>query len=44
MLRKVLELKPEHDEAAVELAALTADEADAAPEGRGLLKKLFGKT
>jgi tetratricopeptide (TPR) repeat protein len=45
MLRKVLELKPEHEEAAAELAALAPpDEQAPPPEGGGLLKKLFGKS
>src|SRR5262249_24765153 len=45
MFRKVLELKPEHEEAAAEVAALGPDEAAAeGSEGGGLLKKLFGRT
>jgi len=47
MFRKVLELKPEHEEAAAEAAALGpgADEPSAeSSEGGGLLKKLFGRT
>jgi tetratricopeptide (TPR) repeat protein len=44
MFRKTLELKPEHEDAAAELAQLSP-EADAAsrPEGGGLIKRLFGK-
>jgi tetratricopeptide (TPR) repeat protein len=44
MLRKVLELNPEHEEAAADLAALAPAESQApAAEGGNLLKKLFGK-
>jgi hypothetical protein len=44
LLRKVVELSPEHQEAASELAALAPEEPQPPPgEGGGLLKKLFGK-
>jgi tetratricopeptide (TPR) repeat protein len=43
MLRKVVELNPEHQEAASELAALAPEPPAAQNEGGGLLKKLFGK-
>lgn len=44
MFRKVVELKPEHEEAAAQLAEL-APASDSAPEAEkpGLLKKLFGR-
>ena len=41
MLRKAVELKPEHEQAAAELAALTPEEPEPAPEGGGLFKKLL---
>jgi tetratricopeptide (TPR) repeat protein len=44
MFRKVLELKPEHEEAAAELATLSPElEAPPPAEGGGLIKRLFGK-
>jgi tetratricopeptide (TPR) repeat protein len=46
MLRKVVELRPDHEQAQSELAALVANEPPPptdAPRG-GLLKKLFGKS
>jgi hypothetical protein len=44
MFRKTLELKPDHEEAAAELATLSPEgEAPAPPEGGGLIKRLFGK-
>jgi curved DNA-binding protein CbpA len=44
MLRKALEAKPDHEQAASELAALELPDAASAPEGGGLLKKLFGRS
>jgi tetratricopeptide (TPR) repeat protein len=43
--RKVLELRPEHEEAAAEAAALQPESAheEPPPESGGLFKKLFGK-
>ncbi len=43
---KVLQLKPDHEEAAAEAAQLAPTEPEAEPEGGGggLLKKLFGKS
>jgi hypothetical protein len=44
MFRKVLELKPEHEEAAAELAQLAPEgEPPPATEGGGIIKRLFGK-
>jgi tetratricopeptide (TPR) repeat protein len=44
MFRKVLELKPEHEKALEEVAALAPPEdSQASAEGSGLLKRLFGK-
>lgn len=44
MFRKVVELKPDHEEAAGQLAELaTSDEPAAEPEKPGFLKKLFGR-
>jgi tetratricopeptide (TPR) repeat protein len=42
-LRKVLELRPEHEEAPTLLASLTPEPTEATPEGGGLLRKLFGR-
>jgi tetratricopeptide (TPR) repeat protein len=44
MLRKVLELRPEHEGAAAEIGELILDEPPPPEEGGGLLKKLFGKS
>jgi hypothetical protein len=41
MFRKVLELKPENEEAQAELAALGPEPETT--ESRGFLKKLFGR-
>jgi hypothetical protein len=43
MLRKVLELRPEHEEAAAALGEIAPEQGAATAEGGGLLKKLFGK-
>lgn len=44
MFRKVVELRPDHEEAAAQLAELApAAEAAPEPEKPGLLKKLFGR-
>jgi tetratricopeptide (TPR) repeat protein len=40
MLRKVLEIVPDHEEVRAELAALTGPETESAPRG-GLMKRLF---
>ena len=44
MLRKAVELDPENEQAGAELDALGPEAAAPAPEGRGILKKLFGKS
>lgn len=45
MFRKVLDLKPEHEQAAAELEALAPEAPEPAPpESGGLLKKIFGKS
>jgi curved DNA-binding protein CbpA len=44
MFRKVLELKPDHEEALAAMASLAPENPQPPPEGGGLLKKLFGKT
>jgi tetratricopeptide (TPR) repeat protein len=43
MYRRVLELKPDHEEAAQYLAANSSPEAPRAEEGGGLFKRLFRK-
>jgi hypothetical protein len=44
MYRKVLELRPDHEEALRELASIAPEEPEP-PEARsGLLKKLFGRS
>jgi hypothetical protein len=43
--QRVLELKPDHEQAAVQLGGLVPDPSEPPPSGGGgLLKKLFGKT
>jgi cytochrome c-type biogenesis protein CcmH/NrfG len=42
MFRRALELKPDHEEAAAELAEPTA-ESEAPSGGGGFIRKLFGK-
>jgi curved DNA-binding protein CbpA len=44
MFRKALEAKPDHEQAASELAALEVQDAAPPQEGGGLLKKLFGRS
>jgi hypothetical protein len=44
MLRRALELKPEHEQAAAELAGLPVEPAAAPVESGGILKKLFGRS
>jgi curved DNA-binding protein CbpA len=44
MFRKALEAKPDHEQAASELAALELPDAAPPQEGGGLLKKLFGRS
>ena len=43
-LRKVVELKPEHEQAQADLAELTMPTEPETPHNEGLLKKLFGKS
>jgi tetratricopeptide (TPR) repeat protein len=43
-LRKVVELKPEHEQAQADLAELTMPTEPETPQNEGLLKKLFGKS
>lgn len=42
-LRKVLELRPEHEEAPTVISSLAPEPTAATPEGGGLLRKLFGR-
>jgi tetratricopeptide (TPR) repeat protein len=42
-LRKALELQPDHEEAQAILSSLAPEPAESAPEGGGLLKRLFGR-
>jgi len=44
MLRKAVELDPENELAAAELAALADETVPPVPEGGGILKKLFGRS
>lgn len=44
MFRKALEAKPDHEQAAAELAGLAPEEAPSPPESGGLLKKFFGRS
>jgi tetratricopeptide (TPR) repeat protein len=45
MLRKAVELEPDNEQANAELASLATEApAPPAPEGRGLIKKLFGRS
>jgi tetratricopeptide (TPR) repeat protein len=44
MFRKALEAKPDHEQAAAELAALPTEQPAPPPEGGGILKKLFGRS
>jgi curved DNA-binding protein CbpA len=44
MYRKVVELKPDHEEALVQVASLAPQTTEAPAEGGSLLKKIFGKS
>jgi cytochrome c-type biogenesis protein CcmH/NrfG len=43
LLRRVLELNPEHQQAPADLDALAPSESTSPPQGEGFLKKFFGK-
>ena len=44
MFRKVLDLNPDHQEAAAQLAELAPDEPEPGPGGTGFIKKIFGRS
>ena len=44
MFRKVVELKPDHEEALVQVATLTPQDTEPPQEGGGILKKIFGRS
>jgi hypothetical protein len=44
MYRKVVELKPDHEQALVQVALLVPQNPETPPESGGLLKKIFGKS
>jgi tetratricopeptide (TPR) repeat protein len=44
MFRKVVELKPDHEEALVQVATLTPQEPEPPQEGGGILKRIFGRS
>ena len=44
MYRKVVELKPDHEQALVQVALLVPQDPETPPESGGLLKRIFGKS
>ena len=44
MFRKALEAKPDHEQAASELAGLASEETAPPAESGGLFKKIFGRS